>query len=58
MGGVRIKNFQRVGNKTYRLDLTRSEAVFELIAQIAIPDGYPDKSCEFTLTVVQSSSHN
>ena len=58
MGGVRIKNFQKVGNKTYRIDLARSEAMFELIAQIAIPDGYPDKTCTFTLSVTHSSAHN
>ena len=38
--------------------MAKSEAMFELIAQIAIPDGYPDKTCTFTLSVTPSSAHN
>ena len=49
---ARIKNFQKVGVKGYRLDLVRDGTQFELVAQITIQDGYPEKSCIFSLSLV------
>lgn len=57
-GTARIKSFYKVESQSYRLDIQRDQAPFELIAQIKIQDGYPEKPCLFDLSLVTARSNN
>ena len=56
---ITIKSFSKVSARCYKLELSTTNATattMELVAQIEIPDGYPDKSCTFTLSLVPGRS--
>ena len=48
---IKIRSFQKVNEKTLRLDLHKDAAPFELIAVITVQDGYPEKPCLFDLSL-------
>ena len=49
---IQIKSFTKVGFRNYKLELSSAQvASFVLVALIKIPDGYPDRACQFILSL-------